>query len=280
MQVQHRLQHAAAYRQGLVRGGGAVLRLAPGVHVSGLHTPENRRSIGQNAPQYAVNGASHGLARHLSGDVSGPDHRADFQLLAENPISRGPQHPLPGVSADEAGNVGVGQGAAPIDHPAQGVAPHGLHHGVAVLPRREARTDAHDNRRIVHFRAQVALGQNGVHQGIRPQAGAAGAVRVRQHRDQPLGQQGLRLVRGFRPAGGDVLHRHLPQDNGLGKAHRPADGRGGGQVGHDHLHPGPVQAQGDAGGDVPGAANENFHKSSSISCRFPKNNTFLRLRQG
>ena len=94
MQVQHRLQHAAAYRQGLVRGGGAVLRLAPGVHVSGLHTSESRRSIGQNAPQYAVNGASHGLARHLSGDVSSPDQRADFQLLAENTIRRGPQHPL------------------------------------------------------------------------------------------------------------------------------------------------------------------------------------------
>ena len=150
------------------------------------------------------------------------------------------------------------------------MAPHGLHHGVAVLPRREAGSDADNNRRIVYFRAQVALGQDGVHQGVGPQLGAAGTVRVRQHRDQAPAQQALRLLDAVRPTGGHILHRHLPQQDSLGKADRAADGSGSGQVSHDHLHPGPVQPQGNAGGDIPGAANENLHENPSIPCFFTR----------
>ena len=145
-----------------------------------------RRSAGQYAPQHAVNGAAHGLAAHRTGYVAGLHLRADVQQLGENAVCRGAKHPFAGIAADQTGNIGVGQGAAPIDHASQRVAAHGLHHGVAVLSGGEAGADAHDHRCVGHAGAQIALGQDRIHQRVGMQLMQTGQLRVGQHGHRAL----------------------------------------------------------------------------------------------
>ena len=77
-----------------------------------------------------------------------------------------------------------------MDHPAQAVAPHGLHHRVTVHPGSEARPHADDHRGIGDPGAQIPLGQDGVHHRVRLQNRDTGSLRVRQHRDYILLQKG------------------------------------------------------------------------------------------
>ena len=123
----------------------------------------HRRAVRQDAPEHSVQGAGHGNAVYFRGNISHLHLGADIQQPAERTVRRSPEDPFSGEAADEAGNARVGLGAAPIKNPAQIVAPHGFHHGMAVLPRREAGSHADDHRRVGNLGAQVPLGQNGVH---------------------------------------------------------------------------------------------------------------------
>ena len=227
-----------------------------------------RRAIGQQPAKHTVDGAAHGLTVHLTCHVTGLDLVADVQYRMEHSVRRGPQHPLAGVAADEAGDIGVGQRRAVIDDPAQGVAAHGLHHRVAVHPGGEARADTHHHRRVGDMCPQILLGQNSVHQRTGVQRRETCQLRIGQHRHDALRQQGQRLFRRLRAGGMDALHHRLAVGDGRGKAHGAADGRGLGQVGHDHLHSAAVQPQGDAGGDVPRAAYQDQHSPSSFRCSY------------
>ena len=60
-------------------------------------------------------------------------------------------------------------------------------------------------------------------------------------------------------AGADPLFLALPQPDGLREAHGAADGRRHGQVAHDDLATGAVQAQRDASRDVTRSPNLNEH---------------------
>ena len=66
----------------------------------------------------------------------------------EDPVVRRAQHALAGEAADEAGDAGVGQRTAGVQRPAQRVAPHGLHGGVAVNPHGEAGAYADHHRGV------------------------------------------------------------------------------------------------------------------------------------
>ena len=110
--MQNRLQHAAADSQSLITGSVAVLHLAARIDVPSLHTLVNRGTVRQDAPQNAVQGAGHGGAVYCGCHIPLFHLGADVQELAEHPVRRRPQHPLPGKAADESGDAGVGQGAA------------------------------------------------------------------------------------------------------------------------------------------------------------------------
>ena len=122
--MQYRLQHTAAHGQRLIRRRVAVFFLAAGIDIAGFHPLENGRSVRQKAPQNAVDGAAHGLSVHLSCHIAGLHLCADVQHRMEYAVIRSPQHPFAGVTADEAGDIGIGQCAALIDHAAQRMAPH------------------------------------------------------------------------------------------------------------------------------------------------------------
>ena len=142
------------------------------------------------------------------------------------------------------------------------MAPHGLHHGVAVHTGGKPRPYADDHRRVGDGRTQVPLGQDGVYLRIRPQRLTAPALRVGQNRDDLLCQKALRLRRIGGQHGGNALYLRPAQHDSLGKAHRPPDGGGRGQVRHHHLHMAAVQPQGDAGGNIPRAADQNSHATA------------------
>ena len=130
---------------------------------------------------------------------------------------------------------------------------------MAVLPRREAGADAHDDRRVVDLRAEIALGKNRVHERVRRELLAAGALRVGQNRQRTLAQQLLRLRGILRAHGAQALDRRFPVDDGIGKRHRAADGRRAGEVGHHHVDPAAPQSHGRAARDVSRAANQCKH---------------------
>ena len=257
------LQHAAAHRQSLVRDTAAVVRLAPGVHVAALHALRHRHAVGQEAPQRAAGSTPHGDAVHVPGCVPLPDLFADPSDTLKDAVRRGSQDPLAGFAADEAGDAGVGQGGAVVDHPAQVVAPHGLHHRMAVHPGGEAGARGHHYGGHVDGCAQVPLGQDGIHHRVGHQRVDTGPGGVHQHGDHPLGQDVRHLLQ-VRPAGRDALHHRLPQAHCLGEADRAADGGGAGRFTDDHLHACPVQAQGDAGGDVAAASDHDKHVHSPL----------------
>ena len=218
-----------------------------------------RCAAGQDTPHHAADGAFHGLTVYGPGDVTGLDLVTDVQYPGEDTVRRGAEHALAGVAADEAGDVGVGQGAAFVDDAPQGVAAHGLHYRVAVLSGGEAGPDAYHHGGVGDAGAQIALGQYGVHQGIRVQLLTAQALRVGEDGYRTLRQQGQRLRRAVGADGPHALHCCLTVGDGRGEAHRPPYGGGAGQVGHDHLYPGAVQPQSDAGGNVACAAYQNKH---------------------
>lgn len=112
-----------------------------------------------------------------------------------------------------------------IQRPAERVAAHGLHGGMAVLARREAGTDADDAGRVRDARAEILFGQNGVDDDI-PGAGPCGTSPPGSARTGELsrGQNGGGVLRCGAEAGRDVLDRHAAVDDGLRKADGPPDG--------------------------------------------------------
>ena len=56
-EMQQRLQHAAAHGQRLIRGGGAVGGLSPGVHIAAFHAGDYLQSRLQQSPEAAIDGA-------------------------------------------------------------------------------------------------------------------------------------------------------------------------------------------------------------------------------
>ena len=141
---------------------------------------------------------------------------------------------------------------------------------MAVLPRREAGADADDDGRVADPHAEVALGENRVDERIRPQRFAAGACRIGEHGDLPRRENFLRLRGRCRRARRHVLDRGRAQHKRLREADRAADGRGLFEVGHHHVQPRAVQPQGDAGGEIPRAANQNSHASRSLRLFFKR----------
>ncbi len=130
------------------------------------------------------------------------------------------------------GDAGVRVGGAARDHAAQVVAAHGLTR-VAVGPRGEARPQRHDPR-VVNARADVPLGQNGVHQreglegSLQRASGSASTATPPAARWIPPPQRFSRTARECLPP---------PFASGMAsqEADRAADAVGGG--GHDHPKP-------------------------------------------
>ena len=135
----------------------------------------------------------------------------------------------------------------------------GLHRGVAVAWGGESRPHADDHGRHVDARAQVSLGEDGVDEHGGTQLGHACRLGVDEHGDVAGDDDGARLGHVVREARAHALNLAGAQPDGLGEAHGAADGRGHGQVAHDNLAARAVQAKGDAGGDVSGAANLYEH---------------------
>ena len=144
-----------------------MIPLTPRVYVAALHALGHREPSLQQAPQAAVDGAEHGNAAHQCRHLTRFYHLTDLHFRLKHPCRRCAQYPLQPVAADNTGNPGVGNGCATIEYPPQGVAAHGLHGGVAVLPGGEAGPHANDHRSHCPPGAQVALGQNGIHQSRR-----------------------------------------------------------------------------------------------------------------
>ena len=147
-EMQQRLQHAAAHGQRLIRGGGAVGGLSPGVHIAAFHAGEYLQSRLQQSPEAAIDGADHGNTVYGGGDVSGPDQLSNFHAGCKDTCRRCPEYPLGAFAADLAGNAGVGQRTAAVQRSPQRVAPHGFHGGVAVNADGEAGADADDHRGV------------------------------------------------------------------------------------------------------------------------------------
>ena len=176
--------------------------------------------------------------------------------------------PFLGEAADLSRHPGIGQGAALVIDPAQVVAPHGLHHCVAVHPRRKPRPQGDHRRRILDAGAQVPLGQNGIHQHLGLDKGPASRLGVYEYRDLPRrpGGQGVRLPLG--KAASHILHHSRALEDGRAKAYRPADGRGLCQIRHGHQVTRPVQPQGDPAGQIPRPLDQyavRFHRSFRLS---------------
>ena len=155
---------------------------------SATFMPARRLEAGPDQPpQHAVDGRGHrpGAVRAVEGQhrLPGPDPVADGLQVLHRARPPGRAAPAPGPRpAIRPGDAGVRFGPAPQQHPAQVVAPVGLHHRVGVHPRLEARAQGHHHLGHAQAGAQVALGEDGVHQGQGPQ--------VRQHgglRDPPAG---------------------------------------------------------------------------------------------
>ena len=130
--VQQRFQYAAAYGQSLVRSGHAVGGIAAGIHISALHAGKNGQTFVKQAPQASVDGADHGDAVYRSGNIPGVNQLPNFHFRVKNACRRGAKDTQGALATNDAGNAGIGQGAAGIEDTAQCVSPHGLHSGVAV----------------------------------------------------------------------------------------------------------------------------------------------------
>ena len=148
------------------------------------------------------------------------------------------------------------------------MAAHGLDDRAAVLPRREAGADTDDNGRVGDPCAKVALGQNGVHQRVGMQVGAAGTVGVGQHRNDALREQGARLVRVCGQTGGHILDRRFAVDDGFGEGDRAADRRRTLQIGQHDPDAAAPKAQRDAGGEIARPADQRKHRYTPL-CRLP-----------
>ena len=84
-------------------------------------------------------------------------------------------------------------------------------------------------------------------------------LRVGQYGDDALFRQLQGFLGTVGQPSGDVLHPHLPQADGFGEADGAPHRRGGWQVGEHQADSGPIQAQSNARGNVPCAANNNQH---------------------
>lgn len=79
---------------------------------------------------------------------------------------------------------------------------------------------------------------------------ALGTIGVDEHGDVAAHDDGAGLGHGVGQAGANALDLALAQADGLGEAHGAANGRRRGQIAHDDLAAGAMQANGDASGDV------------------------------
>ena len=211
-----------------------MARLAPGINVSGLHALLHRQSRREHAPDdagqlRAGHRAAHpGHGRPLRHRLADPGQRL------ENPPRRGADDALPRIAADLPGHAGIGDGAALGEQPPQIVAPHGLHHAMAVRPGRKTRPQGQHHGSVGNAGAGVALGQDGVHQRVKGQRVQNFRRRIGQHRDLPRRQNASGLLRPGRTAGGDSLHGAGPVINALAERHAPPHGGRLLQIGHDH----------------------------------------------
>ena len=130
---------------------------------------------------------------------------------------------------------------------------------MAVEARREARADAYDRRGHVPRGAKVALGEDGVHDGVGADGREVGAVFVHHHGDVAAARYLERLLRRMREPGGDVLDALAAAYYRPGKAHSAADGGRARHIGHDDAKAAAAQSYGDAGGDVARAADVYQH---------------------
>ena len=142
---------------------------------------------------------------------------------------------LPRIAADIAGHAGVGQGRAPVEDAAQVVPAHGLDDRVHVAPGGKAWAEGHGDGRHIAASAQVALGQDGVHDHRRAQR--ADAVAGLVHKERHLaGLPGVRQVGLTVHAAADhALDLGGPVIDRLGQGSPAADGRGPGALGDGHV---------------------------------------------
>ena len=198
--MQQRLQHAAAHGQRLIRGGGAVGGLSPGVHIAAFHAGEYLQSRLQQSPEAAIDGADHGNTVYGGGDVSGPDQLSNFHAGCKDTCRRCPEYPLGAFAADLAGNAGVGQRTAAVQRSPQRVAPHGFHGGVAVNADGEAGADASELVRALSLQGQRSV----VLTGYAAAPGQVGALCYDRDTRQVEAVQTARVPQDF-PGTGDLF---------------------------------------------------------------------------
>ena len=81
---------------------------------------------------------------------------------AKDSLARCAQHALARIAAHKTWYGSVGKSAARVICATEGVAAHGLDHGMAIIASGEAGADADHDGRHIHRRTHVALGQDGV----------------------------------------------------------------------------------------------------------------------
>ena len=146
------------------------------------------------------------------------------------------------------------------------MAAHGLDGGVDVHRRGEARPHADDHGGHASRGAEVLFCEDRVDEDVGRELRGHSGLRVDDDGDVAGGHGRAHGSRVGAEHATDVLDGGLAQADGLAEADGAADGRGHGQVRHDDLHAAAVQAQRDAGGDVPRAANVNQH-GCLLGCR-------------
>jgi len=264
---QHRLEHAAADREGLVRDREAMLPRRARIDVPDLHPlPDGDARVHQSA-QVAVERPRDRRAVHVAEDLAGGDPIADVAETTEDPARRGAQDAVRSVAADDRGHPRIRLRLAAEDDAAEPMAAVRLDHRVDVRARAEARTEADDHGRVVAASTGVALGHDAVDQDRGPQLGNAGGLRVDQDRDVSGAGHGQGFVRRADQAGADAFDRRASVEHRLSERHRAPDHRRLGQLGHDHREAGPEQAIGDTAGQVPGALDDHEVLEHEVTSR-------------
>ena len=132
-------------------------------------------------------------------------------------------HPLFAVTANDAGDAGIGSRCAFPQDSSQVVAPLGFDDCIHILSGNKSGTQGQGDRSHVPIGSQVLLGKNGIYyrQGLQP--GDTFAHRVYQDAQFPFVDELFRLFYGLHQVAGHILHRLSPLVHRLAKGHIPAD---------------------------------------------------------
>ncbi|GAF25192.1 sugar (pentulose and hexulose) kinases [Moorella thermoacetica Y72] len=253
--VQDSLQDAAANGPGFIRNGEAVVPLTPGVDIAGFLACSHLKTIVENTPQHAADLRPQGNTVNCSHRFPRLYRVADCLAALEDTCCRCSQDPFFPVAHDLTGDAGIGRRRPLPDYPAQVVAALGFNDRMGVRAGGKAGTEGNDNGSLVDARPKVGLGQDGVDNYPGLQGGNNLRPGVHQDGNLPLPGYPQGTFRIGNQAGGDPFDRYFPAIYSFRECHSPANYRRPGDLCHDHLKAGLVQAVGHPAGQVAGPFN-------------------------